>query len=42
MTLVNGSERLTLKFDCKACEMHVMGKMKKNRVIPLMPLKAAH
>lgn len=30
MTLVNGSERLTLKFDCKACEMHVMGKIKKH------------
>ena len=29
MTLVNGSERLTLKFDCRACEMHVMGKIKK-------------
>jgi collagenase-like PrtC family protease len=42
MTLVNGSERLTLRFDCKACEMHVMGKMKKNRVIPLIPLNAPH
>ncbi|MBK6637956.1 MAG: U32 family peptidase [Rhodocyclaceae bacterium] len=42
MTLVNGSERLTLKFDCKACEMHVMGKMKKNRVIPLIPVVAPH
>ena len=30
MTLVNGNERLTLKFDCRACEMHVMGKMKKH------------
>jgi len=30
MTLVNGGERLTLKFDCRACEMHVMGKMKKH------------
>ncbi|MBI5917994.1 MAG: DUF3656 domain-containing protein [Nitrosomonadales bacterium] len=29
MTLLNGSEKLTLKFDCRACEMHVMGKMKK-------------
>ncbi|HQW20138.1 MAG TPA: U32 family peptidase [Rhodocyclaceae bacterium] len=29
MTLVNGNERLTLHFDCKACEMHVMGRMKK-------------
>ncbi|MDD5330105.1 MAG: U32 family peptidase [Sulfuricella sp.] len=30
MTLVNGNERLTLKFDCRACEMHVMGRMKKH------------
>jgi putative protease len=30
MTLINGSEKLTLQFDCKACEMHVMGKMKKH------------
>ena len=29
MTLINGSERLILKFDCKACEMHVVGRMKK-------------
>lgn len=28
MTLVNGKERVTLKFDCKACEMHVIGKIK--------------
>ena len=30
MTLVNGSEKLTLKFDCRACEMHVIGKIKKS------------
>lgn len=30
MTLVNGNEHLTLKFDCKACEMHVIGKMKEH------------
>ncbi len=30
MTLVNGAERLRLEFDCRACEMHVMGKMKKH------------
>lgn len=29
MTLINGSEKLTLKFDCRACEMHVIGKIKK-------------
>lgn len=30
MTLVNGNERFTLRFDCRACEMQVMGKMKKH------------
>jgi 23S rRNA 5-hydroxycytidine C2501 synthase len=35
MTLVNGSEKLVLKFDCKACEMHVMGKMKKGVILNL-------
>ena len=30
MTLVNGGERLTLRFDCKPCEMHVVGRMKKH------------
>jgi putative protease len=30
MTLVNGNEILTLKFDCKACEMHVLGGIKKH------------
>ncbi|HNB45309.1 MAG TPA: DUF3656 domain-containing protein, partial [Burkholderiaceae bacterium] len=29
LTLVNGSEKLTLRFDCKPCEMHVVGRMKK-------------
>ena len=28
MTLVSGAETYTLKFDCKPCEMHVMGAMK--------------
>src|SRR5690606_6713119 len=26
MTLINGNEKLKLRFDCKACEMHVVGK----------------
>jgi putative protease len=30
MTLLNGSEKLRLEFDCRKCEMHVMGKMKKH------------
>ncbi|OYY92978.1 MAG: protease [Hydrogenophilales bacterium 28-61-23] len=29
LSLINGSEKLTLRFDCKACEMHVVGKMKR-------------
>ncbi|MNV95076.1 hypothetical protein D3C71_1899290 [compost metagenome] len=28
MQLVHGDEVLTLKFDCKPCEMHVIGKIK--------------
>ncbi len=28
LTLVNGKEKLTLRFDCKPCEMHVVGRMK--------------
>lgn len=35
MTLVNGGEKLTLKFDCKKCEMHVIGKLKKHRSIQI-------
>jgi putative protease len=38
MVLVNGKERLTLRFDCKACEMHVVGKMKKGRTISILPV----
>ncbi|MBI5278095.1 MAG: U32 family peptidase [Burkholderiales bacterium] len=29
LQLVNGSEKLTLRFACKPCEMHVVGRMKK-------------
>ncbi len=38
LTLINGSEKLTLRFDCKACEMHVVGKLKPaiaKRSVPL-------
>jgi len=28
LQLINGKEKLTLRFDCKPCEMHVLGKMK--------------
>ena len=29
LQLVNGKEKLTLRFDCKPCEMHVVGKIKR-------------
>lgn len=29
LNLIQGEEKLTLRFDCKACEMHVMGKLKR-------------
>jgi len=29
LQLINGKEKLTLRFDCKPCEMHVVGKMKR-------------
>ncbi|MDQ9169151.1 U32 family peptidase [Oxalobacteraceae bacterium R-40] len=45
MTLVSGNERYTLRFDCKPCEMHVVGAMKPNilnspppSAIPYSPL----
>jgi len=30
MTLRHGNDTLTLRFDCKPCEMHVVGRMRKN------------
>jgi collagenase-like PrtC family protease len=30
LQLVNGKEKLTLRFDCKPCEMHVVGKIKRS------------
>ena len=36
MTLISGNDRFTLKFDCKPCEMHVMGKIRKT-VIQMGP-----
>ena len=30
MTLVSGNEKLILTFDCRSCEMHVRGKIRKN------------
>lgn len=28
MTITQGKEKFTLRFDCKPCEMHVVGKIK--------------
>lgn len=36
MTLISGNDRYTLKFDCKPCEMHVMGKVRKH-VLQMAP-----
>jgi len=41
MTLINGNEKLILKFDCKACEMHVVGKMKKGVKLKLGTIRPA-
>ncbi len=30
LTLVSGGDRLTLRFDCKPCEMHVVGSIRKS------------
>lgn len=30
LTLTHGEDRLTLRFDCKPCEMHVVGAMRRN------------
>lgn len=35
MSLMRGNEKLTLRFDCKRCEMHVVGKLRKNSRIQL-------
>ncbi len=29
LTLLHGNDRLTLRFDCKPCEMHVVGRLRK-------------
>jgi putative protease len=41
MQLINGKEKLTLRFDCKPCEMHVVGKMKKSvlNAVPESPVQ---
>ncbi len=41
LQLINGKEKLTLRFDCKPCEMHVVGKIKRSvlQATPEAPLK---
>ncbi len=45
LVLINGTEKLKLVFDCKPCEMHVVGKLKRNvvqqraREIKAVPMK---
>ena len=40
MQLINGKEKLTLRFDCKPCEMHVVGKIKRAvlNAVPASPV----
>ena len=37
MTLLSDGEPLSLRFDCKRCEMHVLGKLKKARTVTMVP-----
>ncbi len=41
MTLINGNDKFTLRFDCKPCEMYVMGKIRKPilKMPPPQPLQ---
>ena len=45
LVLINGNEKLKLVFECKPCEMHVMGKLKRNvvqqraREVKTVPMK---
>ena len=41
LQLINGKEKLTLRFDCKPCEMHVVGKIKRSVLnqTPAVPLQ---
>lgn len=40
LMLVNGKDKLTLRFDCKPCEMHVVGKMRPHLLaqVPAAPM----
>ncbi len=35
MTLIQGKEKLILRFDCRRCEMHVVGKLRKGQKLRL-------
>jgi len=41
LQLINGKEKLTLRFDCKPCEMHVVGKIKRSVMnqVPASPIQ---
>ena len=40
MTLINGKEKLTLRFDCKRCEMHVVGRIRNSVLaMPAVPIQ---
>lgn len=41
MTILHGNDRLTLRFDCKPCEMHVVGRMRRNVLdeVPAAPVR---
>ncbi len=41
MSITHGNEKLTLRFDCKPCEMHVVGRIKPAvmQAVPASPLK---
>jgi 23S rRNA 5-hydroxycytidine C2501 synthase len=40
LTITHGDDRLTLRFDCKPCEMHVVGRMRKSiaNEVPAAPI----
>jgi 23S rRNA 5-hydroxycytidine C2501 synthase len=41
MTLAHGNDRFTLRFDCKPCEMHVVGRIRKQvlKDVPASPIQ---
>jgi len=41
LTLISGHDKLSLRFDCKPCEMHVVGKIRRQVLnqAPALPMK---